>query len=349
MQNKSVIEYVIYSVVILLILALLVQFYLGMAPPTAEPVNSYITVITPNGLIKSSSVEVMNELIKIREKIRAYNGPVTGATNAVPIMNGTIRNLTLIINQNPGSDSSITAKELRTQIIHQVLNESVLEHSENTNSVKTIVEWDTAENTIGNTPTVRLDYIIKLIDITINMLKLDICKYGTIDLIGLYNILSALNIEIDKTLGPSVKGTVESFSNGVGAYLPYSTPSNLPYANPYGNTYASGSVSSAEDVPELKPAPQNAFSWIPDTLSLEAIATKDLVDGKTIGDGIGDITDAGIHYTTRTNSCMGRTVPDDKLWEQCTSYDMRGKKALQGNPHHLINFDNKYKMEWEDR
>jgi hypothetical protein len=70
--------------------------------------------------------------------------------------------------------------------------------------------------------------------------------------------------------------------------------------------------------------------------SIEGTVERDILGYKSPGHIISQLYDSSDHYTTRVNSCLGKTVSDDELWANCTKYDMRAKKALDGEAGYLI-------------
>jgi len=70
--------------------------------------------------------------------------------------------------------------------------------------------------------------------------------------------------------------------------------------------------------------------------SPEGMAERDILGYRQPGHIISQLYDRNDHYTTNVNSCLGKTVGDDELWSQCTQFDMRPKKALDGEAQYMI-------------
>jgi len=70
--------------------------------------------------------------------------------------------------------------------------------------------------------------------------------------------------------------------------------------------------------------------------SLEGLVERDILGYTPPGHLVRKLYDPADHYTVNINSCLGKTIPDDELWAQCTSYDMKLRNALDGDASGMI-------------
>lgn len=70
--------------------------------------------------------------------------------------------------------------------------------------------------------------------------------------------------------------------------------------------------------------------------SLEGQVERDVLGYRPPGHLVSQIHDRDEHTTTRVNSCLGKTIPDDKLWRECASLDVKMFSALGGDSRGMI-------------
>jgi len=190
-QNAQYI-YIASAVVILLIIVIIAQLMRKSRLVYTEMAN--IAVKTSKGLIKLRADKIAYELEKIVAELNRHKGfERTGARYQQ--IDELIDNLKLYIESNPGVD--LNKQELRMNIIHRAMSDmATFDRHIQDAAYKTITDYDELEQ---GTDVERFDYMLKNVNIVIDMLKHNICENGVVDLYSLENLLHLLDVDLSNS------------------------------------------------------------------------------------------------------------------------------------------------------
>jgi len=300
----------------------------------SSPSDHKIIVETPKGLIKIDPYTISNKLQSIKTQlINNKNGVSDSCKKLTDLLDQSITNLHHFIRENPKMNSRALCQfEFKNNIIEQTLSENNPDPIIWENNYKTILEWESDERHRQSNQE-KLAYLIKNIDIAIKLLRKNVCHFGHINLIQLYQILAHAidqvcttghHFILDKLTDPltdlhQIKRPRPHFSS-------VSFQKNQFHVEPF--------VTSYETPIRCQYQPSYGSSLLDD--SIEGKVEQDILKQKTPGHLISLLDDKSAHYTTNVNACLGKTVSDDQLWSQCTVQDMKLKKALQGEAQYMI-------------
>lgn len=148
---------------------------------------------TPKGLIKSDNKTAANTLVVLRKKLLNGKGVARDScARLTPLISASIRNLERFIKENPKNAKALCTLELRSDIINQSMQDSMRPGSDWKDQYHTLLDWEENENRMVSNNNVRLEYLIRNLDIIIGMLRRDVCDYGRLNLNKLYDILTVL-------------------------------------------------------------------------------------------------------------------------------------------------------------
>lgn len=187
-NNKVIYLYIGAAICTVLILLLIIQVY---TRDNDQKERKYTILVDTNiGLISMDTKTAARELSDIRNKIAAN---IAGANSKCPELMGLIDqamvDLREFIRRNPGVDESLCKLNIRADILGEKMADTVhpnpLAWGE---SYRTLIDMEVEEKD----PLVRFKYLIKNMDITIDMLNGQVCDYGRINLVRLQAILKKL-------------------------------------------------------------------------------------------------------------------------------------------------------------
>jgi hypothetical protein len=185
--------YIVSGIIIILIIISIIHLFINKDELDRSLDRKYsIYLKTHNGIIKTDPIKGAAELSIIRNKI--YNGASGACENLVPSIKKAINKLKEF--NQVGKSNPLCSVDLRANIDHQNMLDSITPdpyHWENTYK-KTLLE-DESELEM-DVPINRLKYLIKHMDLTIELLRNNVCGYGELDLEELQNILINLNKQI---------------------------------------------------------------------------------------------------------------------------------------------------------
>lgn len=187
-NNKVIYLYIGAAICTVLLLLLIIQVY-TRGNDQAE--RKYTILVDTNiGLISMDTKTAAHELSDIRNKIAAN---VAGANSKCPelmnLIDQAMEDLREFIRRNPGVDESLCKLDIRADILGEKMADTVhpdlLAWGE---GYRTLIDMEVEEKD----PLVRFKYLLKNMDITIDMLNGQVCDYGRINLVRLQAILKKL-------------------------------------------------------------------------------------------------------------------------------------------------------------
>jgi hypothetical protein len=188
--------YVASGVVIVLVLLLLVQMYNRTKQPKRSQRRHYnVFVDTPQGMIRSDNQKTAADLQKVRDKLVDKKRLASDSCQElVPLIKASMINLIQFIDENPKLNSQSLCKlELRSNIINDSMQNSLRPGHDWKDEFQTVLDWEESENRMTSSARDRMEHLIRNVDIVIQMLRLNVCDYGRINISKLYQILLALN------------------------------------------------------------------------------------------------------------------------------------------------------------
>jgi len=327
-KEREILFNYISSIIILFLLISLIMIFNSKPPCDRRKYN--ILMDLPDGLISVPLDVAVNELNEIKNNLSRYQTNVNDECAEIRrLIDEAMDNLYNFIDENPGSLCNL---DKRSDIIKENLHDSITPFPIDwKQAYRTIVEYDSNEIETKLDTKYRFTYMLKNIDIIIGLMNNKICSYGRIDMNKLYLLLSKLGEEFCNE-----SNDIPYYQRKVHHYNPTKSDMFLlkHISKQLPESFTSGNRNSVKYSGEGK-------NNILDN-SIEGITEKDILYSRNPGHSISMIEDPYIHYTTRVNSCLGKTVPDDELWEQCTSYDMKYKKALDGDSSYMIDLRGSY-------
>lgn len=214
MQSETVKHlYIGSAIAIILVIVLIAQT--TFKKKINYSADAKIAIKTSKGLIKMNSQYIADELARLAAELDKHNGfERTG--RHYKLIEEVMRNIREFIKRNPKND--LTKRDLQTQIIHKALSDWAHIDSQ-ANGYNTIMDFDSLDH---GTDSDRFEYMLKHVDVLIEMLKRDICDDGVIDLVGLEKLLHMLDLDITN----SVSGNYETpLGQEIGhKYDPYIIP-----------------------------------------------------------------------------------------------------------------------------
>ena len=214
-------------------------------------------------------------------------------------------------------------------------------------SYQSLLEWESHERDMPQTQAELLQHLIKNIDIAVVMLRSEVCNNGRIDLTKLYDILEGMNQQILQAERSSEPvQTARQLAQSEQPIKPNPTKAPLFMRDSYTMESFDSKETKKRELPK-----KGGFAGIGSYLqkeidymrvknladnSLEGTVEQDILGYRPPGHMVAQLYDKSDHYTVNVNACLGKTVPDDELWEQCTSYDMKYIDALNGEPQKML-------------
>jgi hypothetical protein len=242
--------------------------------------------------------------------------------------------------------------ELRNDIVNtELINSITPDVNAYAASYKTLLDYDEEERVMHVDPKAHLEFLIKNINIAVNLLKKTVCNNGYLDLSKLRNILYKLNAQVAK------KGRMHIANDAIvydkAPYMRYDTPPSVPLF---------ASIMSTSEPFEDKPVNIRAASRIegmtplqstdrliytndytaphmpyqPLDGSFEGSTNRDIMNGLPIGNTISRTSDPSHYYTVRSGACGGTTPSDDQFMSQCLGKDLQLESALNGDPSSML-------------
>jgi hypothetical protein len=402
--------YVTSGVAIVLVLLLLVQIHNSSKQPQIPQRKHYnVFVDTSHGMVRLDNHKAVDDLQKVRNKLVDMKRLASDSCQElVPLIKASMLNLIQFIDENPKMNSQSLCKlELRSNIINDSMQNSLRPGHDWKDEFQTVLDWEESENREMSSARDRMEHLIRNVDIVIQMLRLDVCDYGRINISKLYQILLALNKwaciadEDPKTPRfPNKDDNTDEYisHNELPLYMkshyiiePMESKETLHRQKPVRESFASMNDNSFSDIDNRSPInsslvnsdnttalesvykqldrsmnkqrqtnfegqvtdleiPENAndysemlgqatvinransyhYNKMGSTLldgNPEGLVERDILGYRSPGHIIGQLYDRDDHFTPNIKSCPGKTVDDDELWSQCTTYDMRSKNG----------------------
>jgi hypothetical protein len=195
MQDTSYV-YIGGAIVVILVILLIIQNYKGAVISHKHPNTFTILVETDSGLIRRDNQTVANELVEIKRDIGSKRSTNLCGKNR-KLINEAIANLGKFIKQNPSNVDMLCSSELKADIVQQALTDANTPFSNvRKNKYDTILSEDVADYTTD--PVEQMNYLLSHLDITIRLLRSEVCDTGVIDLVKLRKILLTLNDAVCK-------------------------------------------------------------------------------------------------------------------------------------------------------
>ena len=179
--------YIATAVTIILLIGLSYQMFKKNEKIVRSSIKHYnILVNKKSDLIKANAEETANDLEKIKQKITDVRGIIV-SKNYTDKINNVLSNLADFIDSNPSQSYNVLCQlDLRADVLQQ-------EMADYTNGR---ISKDLLSDIDLESPEQRLDFMLKNIDVTIALLRNNVCSNGYIDLDALENILHAVNKSI---------------------------------------------------------------------------------------------------------------------------------------------------------
>jgi hypothetical protein len=202
--------YIAGATAVVLIVLMISQLY--MSKSYKYTADYKLAVKTSNGLIKMNNRILADELSKVSADLQKFKGRNQSVTYAIPIAEA-IQNIKHFIKKNPGVD--LCRAEIRANEIHQALQDNITTDEVQRNLVyKTILDSD-SEYIVNDRG--LLEYMIKHIDLLIQLLHNDVCVDGVVDLGKLQDILEYMDKDLNE-----YNSLERSYGNELGSkYDPY--------------------------------------------------------------------------------------------------------------------------------
>lgn len=339
--------YILTALVIILLICLLISFISNKQKniiDLSENENYNILIDTPKGLIKTTNQKAIVELEFIKNQLLHRKHLINNSCSDLkPLIQDAMRHLHKFISENPKMNSEALCKlELRNNIINEIMERTIEPDNNWETEYKTLLDWEETERRMSTNICELLIFLIKNIDITIAMMRSEICDFGRIDLNKLYHLLlkindtvgmhGTINIEYfkeDKELNKTKNATYIELTELPETDIRTNMEKGLPSRESFGSVKYYD-MSNNEDLTQVISSNRLLDN------SFEGNVEKDILGYKPPGHIISQLYDKSDHFTTNVNSCLGKTVSDDKLWEQCTQFDIRPMMALQGHANGLI-------------
>jgi hypothetical protein len=188
--------YVASGVAIVLVLLLLVQMNnRAKQPKRSQHMHYNVFVDTSHGMIRTDNRNAANNLQMVRDKLVDKKRLASDSCQElVPLIKASMINLIQFINENPKMNAQSLCKlDLRSNIINDSMQNSLLPGHDWKDEFQTVLDWEESENRMVSSARDRMEHLIRNVDIVIQMLRLDVCDYGRINISKLHQILLALN------------------------------------------------------------------------------------------------------------------------------------------------------------
>jgi hypothetical protein len=351
--------YLAGGLVVVLLIILMGQLFQTGPPPRRR---HKVLVQTPKGVISSDPRRLASELTQVRRQLAENQG---GASCQVlpGLIDHSIAKLRRFIRENPRDNTkALCALDLRAGLVHQHLTDSITPDSLDwEDNYRTILEHEEFERTMNDDPKQRLAYLVRNLDIVIALLNNELCDNGRIDLEGLHEILHRLAAQVCQTGASAIHFDANAHEYTRQKRLPtylkhqYSiepmasretshrgAPKPCASAGTALTGYTSTSDGSHVTVVDLRKTSRTAngdpgvvvarnrpaHGLLDD--SIEGRAEQDINTSRHPGHSVGNIVHPWEHYSTRVGSCLGKTVSDADLLQECTTHDLSARRALSG-------------------
>jgi hypothetical protein len=180
--------YIVTGVLFVLFIILIVQ--ITKKSQFAYDKNAKIAVKTSRGIIKMHSSNIVEELSRLRADLSKHEG--YSRTNKYEIeINNTLEHIKEIIQKNK---DGYTRRDI--ELLATINNRG----DEPSKHRGILTDFDNEPDDIIDFDAIRLDHLIKNLDILISMLRFDLCHAGLIDFTMLEHIVLLLDVDLTDSL-----------------------------------------------------------------------------------------------------------------------------------------------------
>lgn len=357
LSDNVEILYLVSSVVIVLVILLLSQYFFEhVNHPKGEYRMKKNTVVlnTPKGLVSVDNDVLIGEFKKIRDFISETH-ELADVKNVElgNTLDRSIVNLAEFLQKNGISDKSLVVNPITKNLelsIHPELSVSNAKW-------KTILEHEDAERKILAEPRDKILYLIKVINLIVQLLEEEGYNMNNVDLSSLYELINKI-ISRSQHKGLIKKKVLLLQMPRMGLFLDaykavdYDEINTMDYREAlYIEPFAVNRIKAKNRMKKNKTTKRIQSDVLDkDTVQLigdlkgdnsfEGLAQFDVMVDKTPGSIIQElekIPDApSRYYTTNVNSCLGNSYDDTDLVKNCTSEDLKLRDALDGRPSKLL-------------
>ena len=298
--------YIATAVTIILLIGLSYQMFKKNEKIVRSSIKHYnILVNKKSDLIKANAEETANDLEKIKQKITDVRGIIV-SKNYTDKINNVLSNLADFIDSNPSQSYNVLCQlDLRADVLQQKM-------ADYTNGR---ISKDLLSDIDLESPEQRLDFMLKNIDVTIALLRNNVCSNGYIDLDALENILHAVNKSIGE---PEFSLDDQTEITPSDKYDP-----KIPFY--------------IMDSPAIEPMKSKVnFNRIrPNMQSFQANNGISYESEYPTGmEFLRSHYNSSDHYTVNQGRCDGPS--DEQLTDNCLGFELDGRRALAGDAEVLL-------------
>ena len=333
--------------IILIILTMLQLYHFGKN-------NNAVSDIAARHMryYNKSPGEIAYDLEEIRDLLLKSSRGINHRDDLRADIDSAIESLAAFINENPKLNSTtLCSIEMKNNLINTEMDNSITyDDNAYAKSYNHILEFDEEERNMHDDPREHLKFLIKNINIAINLLKGSVCNNGYLNINKLKQILYKLNDQIVSTGSMHYKG--KSIVYNKDPYTRYDKPPSVPLfasitstSEPFDSRPTMLRSQYTEGMTQLQSTDRIAFTndytaphapYMPGDGSFEGTVEQDINSGRPFGQMINRTSDPSHYYTVRSGSCGGTTPSDDQFLTQCLGKDIQLEQALNGNPSSML-------------
>ncbi len=364
-DSGSGVWYVLVAIIIVFVIFLIwvmrgdINFVL-FRPKIKANVNMTVLVRTKDGVFSMDKKAVRTSLKDVREGLEASAVAATRGVE-IPDAKKKIANLTKslrdFIKKYP--DSAVAAcKVVRSDDASNYMNQAIDPTFAYVKGYAAVLQTEEIERNLVELqePKALFSYLLQNFDLIIQLLAVDVCPDGVLDLERLEEYLLDINKEIEG-LQKEYENGIQTAENHIPERLKLRLPTDLlkkpaTFANDIDRTLdahgeSTGVAPYAEknlwfksrqmiEPFDSRPYLPRARPQIHKFVGFEESIDKDLLGYKPPGHFIRSLNDHHEYYTVDVNACLGHYVPDEWYGKECGG-DTRGMMAaLDGNPFPML-------------
>ncbi len=324
---------------------------------TGEPLfgstntNGNFIIEADNHMKEVNDERLIKELLRIKtfiDKNRAgYCQDIT------PQLNQAISDLKQFIDQNPETNQDyLCSMDTQSNLKNQLLADINPNYTDYTNTNQSILDIEDDDRNIWSDPMERISYLIRNLDVAIQLVRTKVCHKGKLNLSRLYKIIQMINQQLCKVGKTSIDERMQSQRGGIGKLYKIPMPSSRidPYMkNSFSIEPFEGRSTMLKAMPKkrvLNKFNAEAFTDYSEIYhgprvvdrSVEGKAITDIAHQRTPGDLISQLYDKDDYYTVNVNSCNQNTYQynDSDLFKSCTQYDLELIDAVNGHGQNML-------------
>lgn len=297
--------YIATAVTIILLIGLMYQMLKKNETIVRSSYKHYNILVNKKAdLIKTNAAETADELERIKQKITDVRAIVS--KNYSNEINQVLANLSDFIDSNPTQSYGVLCQlDLRADVLQQKMADYT----------KGRISQDLLSDIDLQSPEQRLDFMLRNMDVTIALLRNDVCSNGYIDIDALENILTAVNKSIGK---PEFENDGQNEITPSDRYEP-----KLPFY--IMDSPAIEPMKSRANINRIQP---NMKSFQADSgISFDA-------EYPTGMEYLRSHYNSSDHYTVNQGRCDGPS--DGQLTGNCLGFELDGRRALAGDHQALL-------------